>query len=808
MKTAKKILFWTGLVLLTFALLVYGYLQTQKPNYSGQIYLDGPKKEIEVIFDNYGVPHIYADSEEDAYFGLGYVHAQDRLFQMELLRRLGPGRLSEILGPDLIQTDLFFKTLGINEVSKRSLEHFNKSKNKPWHKGAMAYLNGINQYIKTGNTPIEYSLLGIEKESFTPIDIYNIIGYMAFSFAPGFKTDPLLTQIYKDHGIEYLNDLSIEWNKGDLTIKNYSNLKNLDPIEIAMNFNKIMTPITIPTFRGSNGWAVSPNKTKNGKTILCNDTHIGFAQPSVWYEAHIECPNFSFYGNHLAGFPFGLTGHTPNYAWGITMFENDDVDFYIEKENPNNPNQIWIKGQWETLQIRNDTIKIKNESPLVFNVKTSSHGPIANSAMESVSKNHSSPVSVWWAYYHLENKTLEASYSFSHSENISEMRTAAFKVKAPGLNIMYGDNDGNIAWWAAAQLPIRPKHVNSKLFLDGSSGKDEIIGFFKTEENPQSENPPCGYVYSANNQPDTIFSISDSGKGTLYPGYYAPENRAKRINELLAKENSWDTEKMKGLLTEISTDIYPEIGKMIINELNQETITTDNQKFAVSSLESWDGSHAKESIAPVIYNKLVYKVLEDAMLDEIGDNLFNILLPSHLLKKSISKLLNSKESVWWDNILTSDKNETRKDIFNKAFISSIKELEHQLGNDPNEWKWHKVHTIEHVHPIGRKKPFDKIFNVGPYGVMSGDELINNQGFGLNSEGEYKVTYGPAMRRIIDFSNFEQSLSILPTGQSGNIMSAHYKDQAIMYNNGKFRKQMMNKEEILNNKEGILNISPK
>ncbi|MBN2758651.1 MAG: penicillin acylase family protein, partial [Bacteroidales bacterium] len=563
---------------------------------------------------------------------------------------------------------------------------------------------------------------------------------------------------------------------------------------------EIKSTIPIPEWIGSNSWVLAPQKTESGKVFFANDTHIGYAQPSVWYEAHIEFPGFKLYGNHIAGIPFALLGHNQNTAWGMTMFENDDTDLFREKLNPENENQVWFKDHWEDLKIENKKIKVKGGQIVDFQLKISRHGPIMNQTLSKLDTTEA-PIAVWWTYTQVKSDLFKALYSLDYSKNIDDARKAVSLIHAPGLNIMYGDKDGNIAWWAAAKLVKRAEHINPKLILDGSSGNDEYLGFYDFTDNPQSENPPCGYVYSANNQPDTI-------AGILYPGYYAPENRAKRINQLLNNDNKWNIDKMKVMITDAVSSVHPDVVKTLFSRINKENIEkkSGNYQKAYELLEKWDGNHLKTDIAPTIYYKLLYNVLHNTFADEIGENDFNYLVSSHLMEKTYPSLFKNENSPWWDNIETENK-EISAEIIENAFISSIDELEKQLGENINEWKWEKVHTIEHVHPIGRKAPFDKIFNVGPFNVKGGNQVINNLDFHLDGDGTYEASYGPAIRILLDFSDIENSISVLPTGESGRFMSKHYDDQTEMYNEGIFRKQMMNKEEILSKKEGTLVLKP-
>ena len=325
-------------------------IQILKPDYSGKKLLSSLEDEVEVYYDDYGIPHIYGKTDLDAFRALGFVHAQDRLWQMELLRRVGSGRLSEVFGKDLIETDKFFLNLGIDEASKKTVASVDR--NKKSIQLAEAYLDGINQFIAEGPTPIEFYLTGIDKTEFSLEDVYNTMGYMAFSFAMAHKTDPLLTNISNKLGPAYLTDLEITSSADLEWIKNYEP-SSKDSIQntITASVTKALEKLDLPMFEGSNSWVIGPEKTKNAKVILANDPHIGFSQPSVWYEAHLETPTYSKYGYHMAGIPFALLGHNRDLAFGITMFENDDIDFYYEENNPENENQYATENGWEDMSL-------------------------------------------------------------------------------------------------------------------------------------------------------------------------------------------------------------------------------------------------------------------------------------------------------------------------------------------------------------------------------------------------------------------------------------------------------------------------
>ncbi len=797
MKIIKRILIYIAALLLLVIIGVYVFLQTTKPTYSGELKLDGLKEEVEVLYDDYGVPHIYAQNEEDAYFALGYVHAQDRLFQMEMLKRAASGRLSEILGPDLLKVDKLFRTLGIHQFAKEHAQKFLSSDTAAFQKDALAYQKGINQFIKTGKTPLEFTIIGIPKEEFKPEDIYLAVGFMSFGFAEGLRADPVLQKIKTEYGNEYLKDLAIQTPTDAELIKNYDVMNEILMDNLITSINESISQLPVPLLQGSNGWVVAADKSTTGFPILANDTHIGFGQPAVWYEAHIEYPGYSFYGHHLAGIPFGLLGNNRFCGWGITMFENDDVDFFMETPNPENLKQVKFKDQWEEMKSRNEIIHVKDKEDVVLEVRSSRHGPIINGIIEHTTEG-SAPVAMSWLLTQVTNEALEAAYRLTHAGTFAEVQKAASLFSAPGLNIMYADTDKNIAWWAVAKLPIRPKHVVSKLFLDGASGNDEYLGFYDFSKNPHAINPPWGYVYSTNNQPDSV-------EGILYPGYYYPKARAGRVVEFLKQDRQWSPEDMKTINLDVMSVTHSEVAKEIASVLKTLNKTAYNP--IIQQLETWDGNHKSTDTAPSVYYNMLSQIMYATMSDEIGVAANKTFLATSIPKNSYATFLKNDTSPWWDDVRTKESKETRAVIFEKSVVKTLELLTKTCGSKPEQWTWGKIHTLTHAHPLAAVKPLDRFFNVGPYSVDGGSEVLNNLSFSLDTTGYFPVTSGPALRKVTDFSNIESGETVSPSGQSGNVMSPYYDDQGEMFATGKSRKMLMNRKEIESKSNQRLMLKP-
>ena len=788
MKIFLKIIKIVFLVCVLVFVAAWLYSRTLYPTYEGELSLENLSENVTVHFDQNGVPHINAETQKDAYTALGYVHAQDRLWQMELIRRIAPGRLSEIFGDKLVETDVFFAGLGLVEDANESIAKIDI--NSEAYKLTIAYLDGVNQFVEEGATPIEYNLIGLEKTKFTVNDVYNVFGYMSFSFAIAQKTDPLLQEIKEKLGDNYLAELEIPVYSNTALLKSEKN-----PI-VKASFAKAMTAmyeqLPISPFIGSNSWVIAADKTKNGKVIFANDPHIGFSQPSVWYQSHIKTPDYEMYGYSLALTPFPLLGHNRDYAYGLTMFENDDVDFYIEKNNPENLNEYETPTGFSTYKTVQKTIKIKDAPDTTFTVKISRHGPIMNNLLKQIDDER--PIAMQWIYKKTDNQIIDVGYQISHAKSLHDFKEGAKLLHAPGLNMMYGDAKDNIAWIASGKLYKYRDSINTKLYLDGASGKDEILSYIDFEDNPQSINPASNYVYSSNNQPDTI-------AGILYPGYYLPEDRGQRIEQLLEVKNDWTQEDVQQMIFDVTSPVVPQVIANLVASLKTENFTKNEQE-ALQNLKDWNGEYKKEDTAPTIYNRFLYEFLEGTFKDELGES-FPMFMQTPLMKKMIAVQAKKTVSVWFDDVTTEPK-ETKSDIVQRSFINAISFLENQLGDTVSLWSWSKVISVEHGHALAAGgETLRKIFNVGPFSMDGGNEVINNQLFTLNETGIYKVKAGPSTRRVIDFSNIENSVSILPTGQSGNVFSKHYKDQAQKYVNGEFVKTMLNKDEIERSKNVLI-----
>ncbi|VVO29557.1 penicillin acylase family protein [Pseudomonas fluorescens] len=787
----------TVLALLVVALATGGgwYVYSKQPTRQGQVELQGLQGPVTVHYDERGVPHIRAGNEVDMYRALGYVQAQDRLFQMDIMRRLARGELAEVLGPKLLDTDKLMRNLRIRERAETYLAGLDQQ-SATW-KALQAYLDGINQFQATHARPMEFEVLGIPKRAFTAQDTISIAGYMAYSFAAAFRTEPLLTYVRDQLGNGYLGVFDIDWQpKGvlastpALTASDWQDLN-----AIARLSEQAMADHGLPQFEGSNAWVISGNRTKSGKPLLAGDPHIRFSVPSVWYEAHLSAPDFELYGYYQALMPFASLGHNRDFGWSMTMFQNDDLDLIAEKVNPDNPDQVWYRDKWVELTSSEQQIAVKGQAPFKLVLRQSPHGPIINDLLGASAGK--TPIAMWWGFLETRNPILEGFYQLNRADTLAKARGAAAKVQAPGLNLLWANAKGDIGWWAAAQLPKRPAGVKPGFILDGSTHQADKDGFYPFSANPQEENPARGYIVSANFQP-----LSPTLE---IPGYYNLADRGQQLNKQLSEASvKWDLESSQKLQLGTTTAYGPRLLAPLLPVL-REVVKDSEELKLVAQLAQWKGDYPLDSTSATLFNQLLFNLTDAAFHDELGDGFFGTLLSTRIIDAALPRLAASADSPWWDNRNTLGK-ENRADIVMVAWQASMAHLKATLGDNPSQWLWGKAHTLTHGHPLGLQKPLDRVFNVGLFEAPGSHEVPNNLSARIGP-APWPVTYGPSTRRIIDFADPAHSLTINPVGQSGVLFDKHYDDQAEAYIEGIYQQAHFSDEEVAANTRSTLKLLP-
>ena len=794
MKRIVKVLSVLLVILLTAVLIALGagawHARGKLPQRSGTLALRDLQAPVQVQWDERGVPHLQAQNQADLYRALGFVHAQDRLFQMEMVRRLARGELAEILGPKLLDTDRLFRTLELRAQAEAMVRRIDRA--SPAWLNLQAYLDGVNEFQETRPLPLEFEVLRIPPQPYTPADTLAVAGYLAYSFAAALRTEPVLTYIRDQLGPDYLQIFDLDWQplgvvgplaqqraRPALGRADWPALARLSAVS-----HEALALAGVPPFEGSNAWAIAGTRTSSGKPLLAGDPHIAYSLPAVWYEAHLSAPDFELYGHFQALNPFALLGHNRQFGWSLTMFQNDDMDLVALKVNPANANQVWHQGQWVELQSRSETIAVKDAEPALLTLRRSPHGPVINQAFpDSLGP---TPVAMWWTFLETDNPILEAFYELNRADTLPKARTAVSKIHAPGLNVVWANAAGDIGWWAAAKLVQRPAGVPSFFILDGGGEQANKPGYYRFADNPQEENPARGYIVSANHQP-----VPKSG--VPVPGYYNLPDRARRLDQLLRKDGTrWNLQNSQALQLDEQTEYGPRLLRPLLSLL-RELVTDSIERSLVDQLAEWDGRHNAGSIAPTLYNQLVYELAKAAFADELGEVQFSNLLRTRAIDHALPRLAADPRAPWWDDRRTEQK-ENRNEIVQQAWRAALRHLQSLRGITLPGWTWGNNHTLTHGHPLGRLKPLDRVFNVGPLPAPGGREIPNNLAHPIGP-APWGVVYGPSTRRLIDFADAGKALGINPVGQSGVWPDRHYADQAQDFIMGRYQPMHLHPADV-------------
>ncbi len=763
------------------------WLRSSAPGYRGERALEGLRDKVTVTFDEAGIPHIAASDRHDLYLAFGYLHARERLFQMELLRRAGNARLAEVLGPDLLPVDRLFTTLGLPDYAEASAIRLSALPDTALLADVEAYLSGINRFLETGPSPPEFSLIGIPKQPFSTRDLFAIMGAMAYNFSQAQKTDFVMDDVLRRFGPGYLDDLAVWHDSTETFIPDFRPAASAPATgqSLAEALSRVEDLLPFAPMNGSNAWVLSGERTASGSVIFCNDTHIGYLVPQTWYEAVLSAPGFQLHGHFLAGIPFALVGTTPDLSWGLTMLLNDDMDFYRETLDTTETQRVMYGGTWTAVVRTEYRIPVKGADSATVVVRRTPHGPLVNDVIQGMDT--LPPVSMSWVYTQLPNDNLRALYGLNHATDMEGFQGNLPMIHAPGLSINYGDRAGNVAWWSCAHLLRRPAHTLSLALLDGASGKDEPLGYYDFARNPRCINPPSGYVYSANDWPQAIDTTgaADGGLDYWYPGYYKPQWRADRINQLLRQRSDWTPERLEAVMNDVvntqDSTLYALLWAIAANKGGAPASTLEG----FQELRNWNGGYLRTQAEPTLYNRWLYHTMRLACQDEMGAGGFRLFAGSHQFQRACGKLLTCGDSPWWDNTASAGQREWRGETVAAALALAVNELRRGYGPDPVHWTWGRSTTLEFQHPLSKVPALRPLFNIGPFPVDGGNETIRQAGFTHDSLPANRVFFGSQMRIIWDYAT-GTGRNITPCGQSGHPLSPHYRDQSERYSAGEFR----------------------
>jgi len=775
----KKILKIGAIIIVVIILAAILYIRhlghRALPDYNTDLDLKGFQDSVKIYRDQYAIPHVKAENESDLYRAFGYCMAQDRMWQMDLLRRVTLGRLAEIMGEDLVEYDLLMRSLQITEKS----QNIYAKSNPEVRQALQAFSDGVNQYIEkqAGDLPLEFSLLQYEPEKWKPIHSINLIGYMAWSLTFPWENEVLLYKIQQKAGEKYKELIPRVSRQKIVVYPNYAS-KNSE-IDILADLQSLHEPVKelgVDIFTASNNWAVAPEKSATEKPLFANDMHLGINSPGIWYQAHqMVTGKLNVTGVALPGAPFIVAGHNSDIAWGFTNVSVDDMDFYREKINPDNPYQYLLNGKWRDLKVKKETIRVKDSEPVEKELLFTHRGPII-SRFKDIEKE---TISMRWVGNE-ESNEISSIYYVNRASNWQEFKTAMRHFRTVSQNVAYADTDGNIGLYSCTGIPIR-KNGQGLLVRPGWTDEYDWQGLVPFEELPHIYNPENGFVASANNRT----------AGEKYPYYishwFSPPYRIRRIRKNIKNKADLSIKDFKAIQNDHKSGLVGDMLPRLLDVLNKNNnMLKKREKIARDYLKEWDWIYTKGSVAASVFDQFYLSFLEAVAADELGDELFEKLLKTtYLPMYSVNNIWKNEESAWYDNVTTQGKRETFEEIVIRSFKKAVNSLENELGEDLQNWKWSKLHHLTLSHPLSEVKILDKVFdlNRGPYPLPG---TFHTAGYyGYNYDKPFEVKAGASQRHIYNPANWDSSLSIIPTGNSGIPASRHYCDQSSLYVHGKY-----------------------
>ena len=695
-----------AVLLVTGAVVVYWIAYRPLTQTSGEI--TAPiSAQASIARDALGVPHISAENWEDAIFLEGFATAQDRLWQMDVLRRLAAGELSEAIGRATLELDREARRLRMRRVAQEQYRTL------PSEDRAVmaAYARGVNYFIEThrGKLPLEFTLLGYDPRPWTVVD----------SMLCALQMYRNLTTTWRE---EMQKQAMLE--KGDAAKVNF-----LYPSRIGTEVQP-----------GSNAWAISGKHTASGKPILANDPHLEWSIPSTWYQVHLKAPGLNVTGVSLPGLPGVIIGHNDRIAWGVTNLGFDVQDLYMEKLDPVS-GRYRFRGALEQARIETERIAVKDAKPVEVRQWVTRHGPVTiveGNRFLALRWTAAEPGSFQFPFLDIDR-----------AANWQQFTAAIARFPGPGQNFVYADVDGNIGYHASGKLPIR-RNYDGDVPVDGSSGDYEWDGFIPFDELPAIYNPPGGRIVTANQSP-----FPENYPYRVH-GEFASPFRALEIRDLLAAQRASKPEQMIAVQKDVYSAFSVFLARQILAAYDQRKPPNPELKDAIALLRSWNGQMEKQTPAPLIA-ALVYQQLRKMIAERAAPGKAQLYSPM-MAPAVVQKILEGDARDWFQN---------KNEALIRALAAAIQEGRQLQGGNVNRWDYGKYNELTIKHPIGGGAPvIGTYFNIGPL-EMSGSSTTAKQ---------TTARIGPSMRFVADLSDWDRSLNNITIGQSGQILSRHYKDQ--------------------------------
>jgi penicillin amidase len=752
----------------------------------GAVHLKGLKAEVEIYRDGWGVPHIYAQNEEDLIFAQGYVQAQDRLWQMELHRRMGSGTLSEVFGESTLDMDKFARALGLRKCAGESCPLMDADMQKV----LSSYCSGVNEFIRMNNDnlPVEFTILGFKPAEWLPMDTITVANLVAWDLGKNWEVELLRGRLVQKLGAEKAWQLLAAYpDSGPLVIPPELLAMPLgDTVALGLHGNSDSV--------GSNSWVVDGSKTVSGKPLLANDPHLLVMMPSIWYETGLHGAGFEVAGVSIPGCPLIISGRNANISWGITNLPADTQDLFIERINPAHMLQYEYQSAWKDMQVSTEQIPVAGRvKPEQLQIRRTVHGTL----LDGIIKGLEQPLSIKWAG-DCHSNLLKSAYKVNKAGNWKEFHEALRFWDAPGQNIVYADKEGNIGYQATGLTPIRAKG-NGMVPSPGWNGEYDWTGFIPYDEMPSVLNPSSHFIVTANNR-----IVSDNY--SYFMGYdWTPPFRSQRITDLLKAKEKLSVKDFK----DIHADVFDIPASLIAPYITRIPPQAGLEEKAMEILKKWDYYDRADSPAAAIFHVTYVKMLQNTLEYKLGDKLYKDYVRAMGGSGDVHAvfmlgILRDKDNPWFDDTRYAAQG-TRDRVIKQSFSEAVTELTGKLGGDPAKWKWGAIHITHFKHVLARIPGLEGIFSLAPVATPGSRYTVNVAAFDYDKP--YEVTAIPSWRQIIDWNEPDKSLAMHSTGQSGLLFNPHYGDMVQPWLKVEYHTMLFNEADIKADKKALLTLKP-
>jgi len=757
--------------------------RTRLPKIRGTVRLKGLHGAVEILRDRWSIPHIYATTTADALFAQGYVHAQERLWQMDFNRRVVSGRLSEILGKVGLGADRVMRTMGF----RRTAEEEVSTLSEPVSSLVRNYCAGVNAWIETAREkqkfPVEFSLLGYEPETWQLADILGWGKLMSWTLAGNWETEFLRGRLVEHLGAEKAAELEITSGETWAAVLDAAGLNGrLEEIDPTGGF----TGAKAGEGAGSNNWVIHGSRTTSGKPLLANDMHMDLTAPAIWFENHLASPDLEITGLSLPGCPFVVTGHNRHLAWGFSNGFADVQDLYEEhiRTSPDGIREYEYIGQWYPVHIREEEIQVKGEDPVKHEVVATRHGPVINLLFEQAYPS-APPLALRWTAFEHET-TIQAIHGMNTARTCAEFHQALRYFNGPVQNIVYADHLGSIGYTLNGRIPVRTRGDGS-VPVPGWTGEYEWSGYVPFEEQPHMEDPARGFIATANN-------VQTRAEGDYFIGRdYCSADRAARICELIEAQPTIDIE----YIQKMHFDQVSISARVFASHIADLQVSDPDLGEIIHQMQTWDGKLTPDSALAAIFQAAIRQALQLILTHHLGE------LGIHVQGKGPAKglwdnhswewfihLLEKPDSAWFD----LGSGEQRDDVLIRSLRLAYDYLKQELGPDWKDWTWGKLHTLTFRHILGSQELLSAAFNLGPVPI-GGDGTTIWASFTHYYDLGQTLVCGPAFRFIADLSDLDHCWGVLAPGQSGHPGSHAYRDGIQPWFRGEYHPILFRRDEI-------------